>query len=81
VQLRRLLRRDLVGAHRAQRELVGREELEEQQPAGGDEGDRAADRGEQHPGEHDVHQAQQQHRHEHPDLEARVATELGLHAL
>ena len=48
VQLRRLLRRDLLGAHRAQRELVGAEELEGEEGAAADQRDRAARAGEEH---------------------------------
>ena len=37
VQLRRLLRRDDAGAHRGQRELVRREELQRREPADDDD--------------------------------------------
>ena len=77
VQARRLLRRDLLGAHRGQRELVGEEQL----------GQRAARRSrprsvtrpgagrEQHADEDHVEQAQQEQRQQHPDLKTGVPGE------
>ncbi len=76
VQLRRLLRRDLVRAHRPQRELVRREELHAEQADGHDEDrDAACAGGEQHADEQYVDRAEQEQRGDHPDLKPGVAAE------
>ena len=73
---RRLLRRDDVRAVGAQRELVGGEELEEEQPADDDE-QRGLVGGDHDGDEHDVDGAEEEHRQQHPRLEPGVAAEGG----
>ena len=80
VQLGRLLRRDLARAHRVQRELVGREQLKQREAAADQQDHRAA---RARPAmsataKNDVERAEQEQREQHPGLEARVASELGL---
>ena len=59
VELGRLLRAHLLGAHRAHGELVGGEELEGKDPAGDDDDDGPADpRGEERPHQDDVDEAE-----------------------
>ena len=76
VQARGLLGRDLLGAHRGQRQLVRGEQLEQRQAADEHGHHGRADAGrQQRAGEGDVQQAQQEHGRQHPDLEAGVALE------
>jgi hypothetical protein len=75
VEARRLLRRDLLGAHRREADLVGQEELGEREAAGDDHDHHRAGAGrEQDADERDVEQAQQEDREEHPELESGVAS-------
>ena len=69
-------RRDLAGAHRAQGELVGAEQLERREAAG-DDRDRHPVRagGEQRHDQDDVDEAEQEHGEGHPDLEPGVLAE------
>ena len=68
--------RDDAGAHRGQRELVGREQLDQREPAGDDQHDhRRGAGGEEDADEHDVERAEQEQRDRHPDLESGVASE------
>ena len=72
----RLLGRDLLGAHRGQRELVREEQLQQRQAADDhDHDDRAGAGGEQRADEGHVQQPQQEQRDQHPELEAGVARE------
>ena len=75
VQLRRLLRTHLARAHRRERDLVRGEELHGEQRRR-DHRDRhgAGARGDQHADQHRVDEAEQEQRHEHPDLEPGVVT-------
>jgi hypothetical protein len=78
VQLGRLRGADLVRAHRPQRELVRTEQLEDREPAGYQGHRHAVDaRAEQRDHEDDVHEAQQEHRERHPELEPGVLAECG----
>jgi len=80
VQLRRLLRGDVVGAERHQRDLVGEE------PLARGEGQRDHDRdhdvagqGDHHAHEHDVDQAEHEHHQNHAPGQPVVGAEAGLH--
>ena len=76
VQARRLLRRDRLGAHRREPDLVRQEELRERQRADDDHhrhGARAG--GQEHHDEGHVDESEQEHRQQHPGLETRVAIE------
>jgi hypothetical protein len=78
VESRRLGGADLVRAHRAQRELVGEEQLGERQPGDDDEHDNGADaRPHEHGDEADVEKPEEEHRQEHPGLQAPVAAVRG----
>jgi hypothetical protein len=76
VQLRRLARLHLPRPHRQQRDLVGREELEQEQRAGDHrDGHRARAGGDQNADQQGVDEPEQEHRQQHPRLEARIASE------
>jgi hypothetical protein len=79
VEAGRLLRRDLLRAHRRQPKLVREEKLGEREAGGDDEDeDRAGARGEQRSHEGHVEKAEQEQREQHPELETGVAREDGL---
>ena len=74
--------RDLLDAQRGQRDLVRGEQLHEQQHDGDDDDHaRARARREQHADEHDVDQPEQEHRQEHPRLQAGVLAEARIDVL
>ena len=63
VKLGRLLGRDLAGAHREERDLVGGEQLYEEQPCGDDhDGDRAGTSGDKGADQHGIDESEQEHR-------------------
>ena len=78
VQLRLIGGGDLLDPHRGHRDLVGGEQLQQQQADGHDHDHaRPRARREQHADEHHVDEPEQEHRQQHPGLQTGVATEVG----
>jgi hypothetical protein len=76
VQLGRLLGRHLAGAHRGQRDAVGEEVLDEQEPARDQQDQHQRDlQGHQHGHEDHVQQAEQEHGPQHAGGQAGVGLE------
>jgi hypothetical protein len=77
MQVGRLSDRHLSCAHRLQRDLVRGQHLDSEEGGGYHQHDRnAAARTDRDPDQDHINQTQQEHREQHPDLQAGIATEL-----